>query len=550
MDIALLSDWRLVVIMVAAAIVSSLLSLNVAARPAAIKTGQVATALTVAQLLFLLTRFANLFYTPLMAKFVDEAEKSHGMEKLYGQFQWVIAGTVFGGVVSWMLLATAVNWLCCGVKCFHHRETMTAALARLLRPHAWGVVARAVRPPSNLGVRLFRLEGVSPGFLLVNVVATGIWTVGLLAALYVSGMNPKFAITAGLLSGLVTGVAAIIFSVWVDPKAALITDLVERGVLPEKQVRVTAVHLVVGNLVGSLLGFFLLTPAIKVIEFAANRMAETGDGTYQSLLPLLLLNLCFTLLASTTYSSRVSAVVTRQVATAVAVYNLFFLVTRLASQFYAPALGAMRDFTVGSKTATLQQLAHSFEWIISGAAWGALLGWLLMPSFIEIYNWIITKTQERGSVPSVVWYALWPPHWGELTRCLRRPSTLGITVGDVKRLPRAFLFGNAVVVAIHTCGVPAAIYCGAILPEMARTVSLMSSVVNGLATVTLSVLVDPTISKLTDEAVKGKRPDVDVKTACFCLMASMFVGTILAQLFFYPACRLVAWAGWALDRVF
>lgn len=210
----------------------------------------------------------------------------------------------------------------------------------------------------------------------------------------------------------------------------------------------------------------------------------------------------------------------------------------------------MRDFTVGSETATLEQLAHSFQWIISGAAWGALLGWLLMPSFIEIYNWIIVKTQERESLPSVILYALCPFHWGELLRCLRRPSTLGITLADVNRLPKAFLFGNAVVVAIHTCGVPAAIYCGALLPEMARTVSLMSSVVNGLATVTLSVLVDPTISKLTDEATKGKRPEIDVKTACFCLMASMFVGTVLAQLFFYPACRLVAWAGWALDRVF
>ena len=536
--------------MVMAAAVSALLTLNVAARPAAIKTGQVATAFTVAQLLFLATRFANLFYAPLMGAFIDEAEASQQLDRLYGQLQWVIAGSAAGALISWLLLPTAIELFCRGVRCIQHRGSMTKALMRLVRPSGWKTALMGFRRPSNLGVKWFSLEGVPPGFLIVNVLATGIWTVGVLAALYVSGAHKEFDSTAILLSGLVNGIAAIIFSVWVDPKAALITDQAKNGKIPEKHVRITAVHLAMGNFVGGLLAFFLFDPAIAIIEPATLRLGQLGETLAGFILPLILLNVIFTLLASTTHSSRVSAVVTRNVATAIAIYNLFFLVTRLAMQIYAPVLGAVRDYAMNSPNMSVDDLFSTFQWVLGGAAIGALVGWMLMPTFVEVYNWAIRVTDERGSVARMLGIAILPWSWKELFLCFRLPSFMGVTWANIKSLPKGFLIGNVVVIGIHTCGVVAAIYAGAMHPDIGRTAVLLSSVVNGLATITLSIIVDPTVARITDQAVDGERPLTDVKAAAVALMATMFLGTLAAQVFLYPASQVVSLAAMLLDKVF
>ena len=73
MNISLLTDPLLLVIMAFAGFFSMATSLQVATRPAAVRTGMVATALTMGQLIFIVTRFGNLFYLPLLGNFVDKA---------------------------------------------------------------------------------------------------------------------------------------------------------------------------------------------------------------------------------------------------------------------------------------------------------------------------------------------------------------------------------------------------------------------------------------------------------------------------------------------
>lgn len=551
MDFSLLADHRLIFIMMVAAAVSALTTLNVAARPAAIKTGQVATAFTVAQLLFLATRFSNLFYLPLMGVFIDEAERSGRLNLLHGQLLWVIAGSLCGVVVSWLLLPTGVELFCRGVRSIQYRKSMARSLMRLVTPQGIKTLVGGLRAPSNLGVQWFRLEGVPAGFLIVNALASGIWTVGALAALYVSGAHSEYAGTALLLSGLVNGIAAIIFSVWVDPKAAVITDLAKKGEIPEKQVNITAVHLAMGNVVGGLLAFAFFDPAIAVITKATLALGSLGEALAGFILPLILLNVIFALLASTTYSSRVSAVITGNVATAIAIYNVFFLVTRLAGQIYSPVLGAVRDYAVRSPDMSLDQLLTVFQWVLGGAAGGAFVGILLMPTFVEIYNWCINLTVEKGTVARMLGAALHPGRWMELLGCLRAPSVMGVTLADIKRLPKGFLIGNVLVISIHTCGVVAAIYAGAELSEnLGRTALLLSAVVNGLATITLSIIVDPMVARITDECVDGKRSEKDIRAAALSLIVGMLAGTLLAQILLYPASKMVGFAAQVMDFLF
>lgn len=535
MNFSLLADPSLVVISLIAGVVALATSLNIAARPAAVKTAKVMLAFTMANFFFMLTRFANLFYAPLMANFVDAAEKSGNIALLADQLRWVILGSALGGLASWILLNTFVELYRRGIVCLEYRQSLLRALLRLARPQAWKVMFGAIRPPSNMGVKLFRLEGVPAGFLLANVFATAVWTVGVMAALLASAELPKMAQTAVLLSGLVNAFAAIAFSVWVDPKAAVITDQAIKGERPQKHVDITAVHLAIGNFVGGLLGLAMLSPAAALVRVATKALGEQGGAMSEQIWIVVLFNLAFAFLASTTYTSRISAVRTARAATAVAVYNFFFLIARLGQQVFAPMLGAIADANKKNPLVGLSDLATDLRWVLLGTTFGALLSWLLMPTLIQVYDRAIEKTDQMGSIHAVLVALLNPAKWGTVLRCLRPPSTLGVGMADLKRIPKAFILANVLVIGIHTVGVVASVYAGAAVDDLTRTASLLSSVVNGFATIALGLIVDPTAAVITQETMDKKRPEKDIYAMGLLLIASMFIGTLVSQILLEPA---------------
>lgn len=547
MRLELLLDPNLIFVVCLSAVVSLLSSLNVAARPAAVVTGRSATASTIASLFFMVTRLANMFYLPLMAGFVGHAVHEGNTSDLFGQVQWVIVGAAAGAAVSWILLPNFVS-----LYAFMVEKVYAGGMGALVRPASVPAAVRAFLSRAEMPGRLGQLHGIPKGFLLYNVFATAVWTVGALAGLYCSGALPKYASTAILLSGLVNSFAAIAFSVFVDPQAALITD---RVLDPEKapeerqpavQVHAAARHLAFGNVVGSLLGLATLPVAVWMVSGATKWVGEKGDDAIGGLWIVVALNALMLLLASTTYAARVSAVLTKQVQTALVVYNFFFLVTRLSGQVYAPILGAMSDHLKHERR--LDLLEQHYRMILGGAALGALLGLLLLPTFIEVYNQAVRQLQRRNSLPLVLLQCLNPGHWGTILRCIRPPSLMGVRLSDLRSrpapelsIPKVFLIGNVIVLAIHTVGVMAAIYAGAHLDEKtSRAATLLSSVVNGVATITLSLIVDPTLARLTDQCIEEKRPQRDMRVAALFLMLGMFVGTLLSQLIFEPAAWFIS----------
>ena len=135
MDFSLLmGDGRLWFIMTLAAAVSLLTTLIVAARPAAMRTGRVAMAFTISSLFFMATRFANLFYAPLLARYVDRAVKTGRPDVLHGQIEWVIVGSAIGALGAALLLPTFVELYSRGIRSMEYRQSMVRVLLRVARP--------------------------------------------------------------------------------------------------------------------------------------------------------------------------------------------------------------------------------------------------------------------------------------------------------------------------------------------------------------------------------------------------------------------------------
>ena len=570
MNISLLADPLLLLIMAFAAFFSMATSLQVATRPAAVKTGLVATALTMGQLIFIVTRFGNLFYLPLLGNFVDKATaSSEAGQTLIDQISWIIVGSAGGALIALALLPSFVTLCIRGVHSIDARGSLLRALLNLKSPKAWKTGFKAIRPPGMMGTTLFQTEGLPKAFLFFNVVATAIWTVGALSAIAVSGLHPEFKQTALLLSGLVNSFAAIAFSVWVDPQAAMITDrarankeLEEKASpesektdknsntikITERHVTIASIHLVLGNFLGALLGLVLLKPAISLIAWATLAIGESASELDAAMIWLIVGNALILLLNGTIYSSRVSAVRTARVATSIAVFNFFSLIARVAGQVYGPFVGAVTDqLTEGVDSASPAQfleaasrLENFNRGLILGATIGCILSVLLIPTFVKIYDKIIIKMIEKGELSTVLMMSLHPKRWGTVLSTLTAPWKQHVSRAALARLPKGFLWANVLVLGFQTVGQLAAIYAGAVIsPEVARTATLLSPLINGIATITLSILVDPGCATLVDEAIKGKRDTADIETMTFWLAVGTVGGTLASQLLFIPAARLI-----------
>jgi hypothetical protein len=549
MTIDLLKDWRLLFICLLAGLVT-LLTLNTSAsRPAAVRTGRVAMSVTIYNIFFLLTRFANLFYAPFLANYVDRAIETGDIHRLEMQFRLILMGSAGGGLLAMLLLPTLIEIYVKGIQSLdRHGGSMKGAILEAARPKNWPALLGCLRPPGLLHVNPLKPEGVPMGFIVMNVFATAIWTVGVLCAMFVSAKEPEYARTSVLLSGMVNSIAATIFSIFVDPKAALVTDQVIAGSRPESHVRIIAVWLMISNFIGTLLAQLFFLPGVYIIQKFGLMLIKAIYGIGGGLILILIFQMLMEMLATTSPTARVAAVHTRRVASAFAIYSFFFLFTRMTQQVYAPLVGTIVD--INAKAGRLDLLEQQLRLIILSATAGIAIGWMLMPTFLEIYAKAIRGLDREGSLQRLILASLHPKAWPAWISCLRLPSTLGVKFSHLKEIPTGFLYSNVIVIAIYTIGVMAATYASALHPAVARTAALLSNIVNGVATILISLVVDPRIATITDQAVADERPRHHATVMAVFLIASMFLGTLLSQAIFIPAAHLIGWVAELIRKIF
>jgi hypothetical protein len=132
------------------------------------------------------------------------------------------------------------------------------AITRKVRFPGPGRFRDALREPLHIPVH----------FLIANIFITGIWTTGVLSALYAGALIPNFRSTATLTSGIINGIAAVLAATVVDPTAAMITDQAMRGAREEKDVRQMSVYLAITRLIGTLVAQAIFVPAALIIQAA------------------------------------------------------------------------------------------------------------------------------------------------------------------------------------------------------------------------------------------------------------------------------------------
>jgi hypothetical protein len=237
------------------------------------------------------------------------------------------------------------------------------------------------------------------------------------------------------------------------------------------------------------------------------------------------------------YASRIAGVRTGRLALTGALFNIVSLASRVAYTLQAPLLGSAVDHMV--RQGYLGGLLRDFRLIIGAATLGTLLGMALIPTFAAVFSRGALAYESHGSFPALLLHTLSLRGFSRISQHFRVPLPESIRKASQFRLPRSFLLLNVVVTAVYTVGISATMYASALAPDLARTATTLSGVINGIGTLLLVILIDPVSALITDQALRGNRPGAEVSHIVIWQVAGRFMGTLVAQLIFLPASLLV-----------
>ncbi|KUO59472.1 MAG: hypothetical protein APF84_19395 [Gracilibacter sp. BRH_c7a] len=256
-----------------------------------------------------------------------------------------------------------------------------------------------------------------------------------------------------------------------------------------------------------------------------------------TLLYLFILTLLIHLIDTLAYSVRLNSVKSGQVALSFSLFNLFVLVSRTANTFQAPLIGSIIGLSIAQGLDPILDLRK----IIFASTLGTIIGILLIPTFLRIFESAVRKLEVTGSVPSLVIEALNISNIKRMVRRAARPSKSMLERLRYREIPKRLLVLHALVTGIYTIGVLAANYSALLVSDEHRLAAAASSgMINGIATILLTLFIDPKSAIITDQALRGKRPYTDVKALVVLLISTKIIGTLLGQLLFLPAANLIA----------
>jgi len=288
---------RLLIVAALTAVIHFVNTLIYAVRVAGVRTGRLATAYSLFNVVFLLASTANSFQGFLLASIVEQAIREGQLQAggavtagelplhpayhrqlahLDFQIRLVMAAATAGTVAGAVLIPSFVHIFVRAIVLFEEIGSVPRLLGMLLfSPRRAAALAGRLYLPKRKSFNLSAVNSlpIPRTFLVLNLLVTGIYTTGVLSSLYAGALFPDYRTTAASLSAVVNGIATVLAATVVDPTAAAITDQALRGERCEEDVKQVAFYLTVTRLAGTLLAQLFFVPAAHLVKMAASLLA-------------------------------------------------------------------------------------------------------------------------------------------------------------------------------------------------------------------------------------------------------------------------------------
>lgn len=239
-----------------------------------------------------------------------------------------------------------------------------------------------------------------------------------------------------------------------------------------------------------------------------------------------------------TYSLRLAGVRAGKLAVALSLSGVILLISRTANMVQAPLTGKLIDF---AKQNVGYNLVDSFRLIIGAATLGTFAAILLFPSAVLLSSRLISHLEAAGSIPQMIRYSISVQKIHHVRYHFRLPKLSMLSRLRIGGIPKRLVILHVLVTAIYTIGVLAALLASTLTVEHSIAASQSSGLINGIATILLTLLIDPQIGLITDKVLKGEKEIASLNKVFGLLMVSRLLGTVLAQVLLLPAASCIRW---------
>jgi len=238
------------------------------------------------------------------------------------------------------------------------------------------------------------------------------------------------------------------------------------------------------------------------------------------------------------YSVRIVGIKTGRIAVAFSVFNVLALVSRMAGAFQAPLLS--KDVRNSMEAGDTSSVLLNMRLILLTATLATITGALLMPTFIRIFGKAVQSFSVYRSVPKLLLHGFSKSGIEQFKNSITIPKKENIQqLRQIRKIPKTILFLNIIAASIIYVGILSVIYAGVLAPDLGTTCALMSPWINGISTIIMFIFIDPYISMLTDDVIRGKCTELQFQRTIIFIVSGLIIGTVLAQLLLVPAAQLI-----------
>ncbi|MCR4431253.1 MAG: lipid II flippase Amj family protein [Tepidanaerobacteraceae bacterium] len=264
---------RLLIVILFTATIHMVDTLSYSVRLAGIRTKRLAMAISLFNIIVLVSRTANMIQAPLLGSIVDRAINEGDTVFLLHDFRWIIAAATMGSILGAALIPSFVVIFSKGILKLETAGSIPQLLGMVIFQNPMQKIRKSIKKPALSLLRELTPEKIPPTFLVLNLIITSISTIGVLAAIYAGALVPQYRITASQLSGIINGAATILLAVVVDPQAAIITDQTLQGLRERKEANTMVAFLVGGKILGTLLSQLIFLLAAKAVVIITKTIA-------------------------------------------------------------------------------------------------------------------------------------------------------------------------------------------------------------------------------------------------------------------------------------
>lgn len=267
------------------------------------------------------------------------------------------------------------------------------------------------------------------------------------------------------------------------------------------------------------------------------KFGEDVGTILESLLIVSMLTLIIHAAETLSYSVRFAGVRAGKIAVSLSLTGIIVLVSRTANLIQAPLTGKFVDYGMSHPEFPLLTYLRV---ILMASSVGTFLGIFLFPTFVHLFSRVISHLEVAGSIPRLVSSVTFQ-QLKQTKQYIKKPTVSMLLSLRYLGIPKRLILLNGLVTAIYTVGVLASLYAAYLIPEHNTTASQSSGLINGIATILLTIFIDPQLGLITDKALNNPEEKSQLGRIYGVLMLSRFMGTLLAQFLIVPAAYWISW---------